>query len=272
MSNDNLETPKSPLDYLKGIYEKSLDAIDQARNIGKGKRQQVDPSSGLVVLDEEEKNKFETPKSIWGMNFDLSQYLVKDAKQKPVISDKAIYFLNGSVDRTGFDKDKKREKIIFTYPTDNPETTVSANWYEDKKTLAVYFLKYTDRIDTVGFSTMEGSKKPRMLQIIKAISEMNDYTDRGWKSLITLLRTNNFSDEEIFGPEGACNLLLAFGRAAGNINLEADARVVVGKNAAGKIMEVPVYYKFNLRLAKNPGDQVKDRYGRIVEVKVKDQR
>jgi len=259
------EIVKSPADYLKEIYDKFKEVSDK----GGKDRAKADPSKELVVLKEDEKGPFESPKSIWGMNFDLSKYYVEDTSKQPQIAENAVYFLNGSVDRTSFRKHGKRENIVVitTKEADGSETKVK--WYEDAKNMAVLFLRYADRIETDGFSTMEaGAKRDRMMEIMKAMSETTDFTDEAWNKMI---KDNGYTDAEVFGPEGAYNLLLAFSRATGNISMGEDNKVVVGKDKDGNDIEVPVYYKINLSLAKKAGRHRKDRYGKVVELKVKEE-
>lgn len=260
------KTPEAAKSFLDGVYEKVQDVLGKS----KSDRQKVDTDKDLVGLSDDEKNApLEAPKSVWGMNFDLSKYYESDPDKQPKINENAVYFLNGSVDRTHFNKKTKKENIVVRTDKDAAGVETTVKWYEDAKATAAYFLKYADRIDTEGFSTMEvGAKRDKMMEIIKAMSEMDDFTDVGWNKMI---KDNSYTDAEIFGPEGAYNLLLAFNRAAGNILLEDDNTVVVGKDANGADIEVPVYYKFKLQLAKKSGNRRKDRFGKIVELKVKEE-
>ncbi len=266
---EKIEAKKAPQDLLKDIYDRVLRTVDSS----KGERGKADPAKELVVLKDAEKGPFEAPKLIWEKNFPLGKYSeVDEAKrdaEKPVISDKAVYFLNGSVDRISFNKKTKRENIVAFKFKDSKGKDTEIKWYEDTKSNAAYFLKYADRIDFEGFDTMDTPvKKARMAVIMTKISEMEDHTDVAWNKMIA---DNKFADNEVFGPAGAYNLLLAFGRAAGNIDLEEDTKVVIGKDANLKDITVPAYNRIKLQLAKKRGDRPKDRFGKIVEMKVKEE-
>ncbi|MBP9770556.1 hypothetical protein KBC97_00160 [Candidatus Gracilibacteria bacterium] len=255
------EVQKDPAGLLDGIYEDFKKTLDKYTS----ERQKADPSKDLVVLKDKEKSPFEAPRSVWAQNFELGQYL---AAKRPEIKDKeAVYFMTGGVDRTVFNKKIKREDMVAYKYEDKEGKEHKVGWYEDATATAKKFVAFSDRIDADGFSTMEdGEKKERMTTIMTAISKMTEFTDAAWTKMI---EENKFTEEEIYGPEGAYNLLLSFNRAVGNIDLTEDPTIAIGKDVDGNDVEVPVIYKIKLKIAKKSGNRKKDRFGKVVEVKVK---
>jgi hypothetical protein len=255
------EVEKDPEGLLDGIYEDFKKTLDKYTS----ERQKADPSKDLIVLKDKEKSPFEAPRSVWAQNFELGQYLA--AKSPEIKAKEAVYFMTGGVDRTVFNKKIKREDMVAYKYVDKAGNEHKVGWYEDATATAKNFVAFSDRIDADGFSTMEdGEKRERMTTIMTAISKMTEFTDAAWTKMI---EENKFTEEEIYGPEGAYNLLLSFNRAVGNIDLKEDPTIAIGKNADGDDVEVSVIYKIKLKIAKKSGNRKKDRFGKVVEVKVK---
>lgn len=256
---------KSPLDHLNGLVSDSLksvkDSIDRRGKIG--------VHDDLVKVKGEAEKKYEAPKETWTKNFELGKYLIGAKDKAPEIKDKSVYLLMGSVDRVAYDKDKIREKVMV-YKKDNgdpdPDKWPDVNWYEDIKNNAQTFMKFKDRVDINFPSLKDTAKKDNMYKIVEAMSKMPTFTDASWKKMIA---DNKFSDDDVYGPEGAFNLILAFSRATGNVDLEKDSKVAVGKDQNNKDITVDKLYKIHLEVSSKAGNRPVNRYGKVVEIGVK---
>lgn len=254
----------SKLDRLTSLFNKAVDAIKKSADA----RKAVDPSKDLVDMDEKAKEQFEAPKVSWEKAFDLGKFEInqEEVKKLPEITDDKVYLLLGSVDRVPFQKHYKRENLEVDRYGDGTKT----KWYEAIKEDAALFIKLKDGIETNFPQLADTAKKDRMVQIVTDISQMTDFTDAAWR---TMFKDKGYTDAEIYGAEGAYNLLLSFQRAIAPIDREElgkDEDVVIGQNEKEEDIKAGKY-TIRLEVASKKGKSDGDRFSKLVEVKVKEE-
>ncbi|MEK7085744.1 MAG: hypothetical protein AAB953_01890, partial [Patescibacteria group bacterium] len=241
----------SKLDVLNGLFNQALKAMKDAV----GARQKIDPSKDLVTLDDKAKESFEAPKVAFEKKFDLGDYQITPKDLKDVkIKAKHAYLLVGSVDQVAFTKGAKRE----------------TKWYQALHQDAKLFLKVKDRVEIKFPGLKDTAKNTKMMDIIDKISKMTDFTDAAWNKMIA---DNKYTDDEIYGAEGAYNLLLAFQRAIGSVDRKAlldPPKITLDATDPNNPISVPQLAKIRLELSSKNGKADEDRVSRLVGVKVKE--
>ncbi len=243
----------SKLDILNGLFDKAQ-AIMKA-SIGARQKPGIDPLEGLIALEDKAREFFGVPKLIFGKKFDLGEYKVTPDELKDVkIEGKHVYSLVGRVDQVAFDEAKTR----------------GADWYVDLQKDAELFLKVKDRIKIDFPELWGGAKYVKMMNIIGVMSTMSNFNDSDWKKMIA---DNKYTDDEIYGAEGAYNLLLAFQRAIAPVDRNAllnPPNVTLDATDPSKPVTIPQLAKIRLGLSGKKVKSDEDRFSGLIGVEVKE--
>lgn len=249
MTPEGPEAPKplSITDKLKNLFNQAVDAIKKSVE----ERKDIDPAADLVTVPEESKEDFEAPKEIFEKDFDLGDFEITE-KEVPDLKPEAVYLLLGSVDRMAFKEVASRQRIKVERYGEN------VNWYNAAQMDATVFLQYKDQIETNFPTLTDPARRARILEVIQSMSEMTEFTDKAWKDMI---KAKGYKSDEVYGSEGAYNLLLAFQRSVGTVQRE----MLVDENLKAEGEFLPMF-TVRLEIATKEGKTDSARFAKLIEV------
>lgn len=185
--------------------------------------------------------------------FESGKHSLDALKKILKLEDDRTYTLLGGVDRAIHSKKMSRENEIIETVGDK-----QINWYEAKASAAKKFTELENHVDYSSFK-LTTQEYQRVKKVIIALQSCGN-TDEKFKEFI---KKNKFGDDEVYGPKGALNLLLAFQRAT----VAIPQFLLLPVNFNG---EKPLFKgRIILKLGKIFGDRPKDRFAMTLENVVK---
>jgi|GEM_PF-4449683 len=185
--------------------------------------------------------------------FESGKHSLDALKKILKLEDDRTYTLLGGVDRAIHSKKMSRENEIIETVGDK-----QINWYEAKASAAKKFTELENHVDYSSFK-LTTQEYQRVKKVIVALQSCGN-TDEKFKEFI---KKNKFGDDEVYGPKGALNLLLAFQRAT----VAIPQFLLLPVNFNG---EKPLFKgKIILKLGKIFGDRPKDRFAMTLENTIK---
>lgn len=175
----------------------------------------------------------------------------------------------GIVDRTRFDEKRDRSKVKVK----EPELGEQIGWYASMKAGAVALketMEMRGNILKIEFPTLADKNSPtykRMERILKSIStempESGKDIDKIWK---TKFKEWGYTTDEIYGEEGAFQLILAFQRAIAPVSI---VDILDDKNFKPSIYsQIATFTEIRLKIGEKPNSE-KDRCTVLRRVKKK---
>ncbi len=200
------------------------------------------------------KEKLKSSTLKWEKSYDKSEFhYPKEGDPSKLTED--MHLLEGCVDRQKFSRWKKRENEIIRKDAEGKDI----NWYQQLSMDAELFVslgKYIDYTDFVNAS-------PRMISIIRDMASMKDFSDKAWKDMF---KQKGYKWAEIYGSEGAYQILLAFQRAIAAESRKAFKNEGIFSASGDK---PPKVLKIKLTIADKRGKKRDKRYSRVYGGKVK---
>lgn len=238
----------------KGVFDVLNDAFDKAlKNLSVARKKTGDNVATTLLEANEIREKTE---EIFHANHESGKYRLTDEAKKVVVDQAKNYLFAGSVDREQFRKATKREDIIVYKETGADGKEQGVNWYKDMSRAAMGFLNLQGNVEVNFPSLRDAAKKTKAMEIVKTFSEMKDFTDAAWAKMI---KDKGYSDDEVFGSEGAYQLLLAFQRSMAAISDQSN-------------FPANEKYKIRLEIADVEGKSEKHRYTKVLTGKLKEKK
>lgn len=249
--------PKSVFDRLKDLFTST---VDKARTDSVLARQKIKPDETLLALaNASEENEsielnFEAQYELGDANLDNPK-TTKSSPTLPTLEDGRTYRLMGSVDRETFDINAKRAGDV--------DKVSGLNFYSRFAVLASEFTDFSEHIEANFDVFRDPVKAAKMMKIIEAMMYLpSNPTDADWKNFV---KTNGYTKEEIYGPEGALNILLSFDRATKSVDgLDIEDFKQKDEKTPPKFLDI------RLDIAAKPGARREARYTKLVSTKLKE--